>query len=129
MVQKIQTLLIDDLDGGAADETVPFGLDGTLYEIDLESQSAKELRATLNPYIEHARLTARGRVLPAPKRPVAGAPAASFLPEAGSAYVPKEDKREASKAEREWLRGRGHRVGTKGRIPEALHAEYRNRAR
>ena len=29
MAQKIQTLLIDDLDGSAAEGTVRFGLDGT----------------------------------------------------------------------------------------------------
>ena len=29
MAQRIQTLLIDDLDGGEADGTVRFGLDGT----------------------------------------------------------------------------------------------------
>jgi hypothetical protein len=34
MAQKIQTLLIDDLDGGQAEGTVRFGLDGAEYEID-----------------------------------------------------------------------------------------------
>ncbi len=29
MAQKVQTLLIDDLDGGEAETTVRFGLDGT----------------------------------------------------------------------------------------------------
>ena len=29
MAQKIQTLFIDDIDGGEADGTVRFGLDGT----------------------------------------------------------------------------------------------------
>jgi hypothetical protein len=33
--QKVQVLLIDDLDGSEATETVTFGLDGALYEIDL----------------------------------------------------------------------------------------------
>ena len=37
MAQKIQTLFIDDLDGGEADGTVRFGLDGTDYEIDLNA--------------------------------------------------------------------------------------------
>jgi hypothetical protein len=31
VAQKIQTLLIDDLDGSEADGTVRFGLDGTEY--------------------------------------------------------------------------------------------------
>ena len=32
MAQKIQTLFIDDIDGGEAEGTVRFGLDGTDYE-------------------------------------------------------------------------------------------------
>ena len=44
MVQKIQTLFIDDLDGSAAEGTVRFGLDGAEYEIDLNAGHAKELR-------------------------------------------------------------------------------------
>ena len=35
MAQKVQTLLIDDLDGGEAAGTVRFGLDGAEYEIVL----------------------------------------------------------------------------------------------
>ena len=33
MAQKVQIILEDDLDGGEADETVSFALDGTSYEI------------------------------------------------------------------------------------------------
>ena len=40
MAQKVQTLLIDDLDGGEAAGTVRFGLDGAEYEIDLAASSA-----------------------------------------------------------------------------------------
>jgi Lsr2 len=35
VAQKVQTLVIDDLDGRAAAGTVRFGLDGTECEIDL----------------------------------------------------------------------------------------------
>ena len=35
MAQRVQIKLIDDLDGADADETVSFGLDGVVYEIDL----------------------------------------------------------------------------------------------
>jgi hypothetical protein len=40
MAQKVQVLLVDDLDGGEATETVAFSLDGTTYEIDLSSDNA-----------------------------------------------------------------------------------------
>jgi hypothetical protein len=47
MAQKIQTLLIDDLDHSPADGTVRFGLDGTDYEIDLNADHAQQLRDAL----------------------------------------------------------------------------------
>ena len=55
MAQKIQTFLIDDLDGSEAEGTVLFGLDGTQYEIDLSTSHAKELRTALARYIEAGR--------------------------------------------------------------------------
>ncbi|MGI8613054.1 MAG: histone-like nucleoid-structuring protein Lsr2 [Nocardioidaceae bacterium] len=55
MAQKVQVLLVDDLDGGEAAETVEFGLDGTSYEIDLSSENAAKLRETLAGYLAEAR--------------------------------------------------------------------------
>ncbi len=68
MAQRIQTLLIDDLDGSDAAETVRFGLDGTEYEIDLSAAHSEELRKALGQHLAHgrraggtARSAARGR--------------------------------------------------------------------
>jgi hypothetical protein len=47
MAQKIQVLFIDDLDGGEAEGTVRFGLDGADYEIDLSAKNAAALRKAL----------------------------------------------------------------------------------
>jgi nucleoid-associated protein Lsr2 len=55
MVQKVQTLFIDDLDGSEADGTVRFGLDGTDYEIDLNAEHARQLRDALAQYISAVR--------------------------------------------------------------------------
>jgi hypothetical protein len=55
MAQKIQTLFIDDIDGGEAEGTVRFALDGSEYEIDLNSQHSEELRSALGKYVTHAR--------------------------------------------------------------------------
>lgn len=57
MAQKVSIVLIDDIDGGDADETVSFSLDGTSYEIDLSSANAAGLREALAPYVGHARKT------------------------------------------------------------------------
>jgi Lsr2 len=55
MAQKVQTLLIDDLDGSDAEGTVFFGLDGKQYEIDLSTGHAKDLRTALARYIDAGR--------------------------------------------------------------------------
>lgn len=62
-MQKVQIVLLDDLDGAAADETVTFGLDGNQFEIDLTAKHAADLRKHLSPYVEAARKVAgrRGR--------------------------------------------------------------------
>src|SRR5512143_1670920 len=55
MAQKVHILLVDDLDGSEATETVSFGLDGTSYEIDLNDKNAAALRESLSGYVGHAR--------------------------------------------------------------------------
>ncbi|CAM5341078.1 hypothetical protein SANTM175S_06449 [Streptomyces antimycoticus] len=55
MAQKVQVLLVDDLDGGEADETVTFSLDGKSYEIDLTTTNADKLRDALEPYTKGGR--------------------------------------------------------------------------
>ena len=55
MAQKIQILLIDDLDGSAAEGAVRFGLNGTGYEIDLNAGHHRELRDALTRYVNAAR--------------------------------------------------------------------------
>ena len=42
VAQKVQILLIDDLDGSAANDTVRFALDGTEHEIDLNAGHDRE---------------------------------------------------------------------------------------
>ena len=59
MAQKVQTLFIDDLDGGEADGTVRFGLDGTEYEIVLNAEHAQQLRDVLARYVSAARRVGR----------------------------------------------------------------------
>src|SRR5215216_3877874 len=58
--------LIDDLNGGAAAETVSFALDGTAYEIDLSKKNAAGLRKALDRYISAAR--PQGGSRPTPRR-------------------------------------------------------------
>ena len=53
VAQKTQTLFIDDIDGGAAEGTVRFALDGTEYEIDLNASALAPGIAPLRPQRRH----------------------------------------------------------------------------
>jgi len=61
MAQQVNIVLVDDIDGSAAEETVAFALDGKEYEIDLSSKNAQKLRDALAPYVGHARRAASRR--------------------------------------------------------------------
>jgi hypothetical protein len=58
MAQKVNIVLVDDIDGAEADETVSFALDGKDYEIDLTAANAQKLRDAVAPYVGHARRAA-----------------------------------------------------------------------
>jgi hypothetical protein len=103
MAQKVQVLLVDDLDGGEADETVSFSVDGASYEIDLSSANAKKLRDSLQPFVEKSRkagTTSR-------RRRQRGA-----------------SSRERSAEIRAWAKDHGIKVNERGRIPANVIEKY-----
>src|ERR1700753_975196 len=57
MAQKVQVMLLCDLDNGdiGAEETFGFSLGNTAYEIDVCAKHAQQLREGLEPFIEHSR--------------------------------------------------------------------------
>ena len=57
MAQRVNVVLVDDIDGTDAAETVSFALDGVDYEIDLSDKHAGELREAIALYVGHARRT------------------------------------------------------------------------
>lgn len=57
MAQQHKVVLLDDLDGGPAEHTVAFSLDGQWYEIDLSMQNIGRLHESLAPFIANARKT------------------------------------------------------------------------
>ncbi|GAA2336791.1 Lsr2 family protein [Saccharopolyspora halophila] len=114
MAQKVTVTLVDDLDGGQADETVEFGLDGVSYQIDLSADNAGELREAMANYVSSAR-RAGGRKKPGP-RPGSGSGRSS----SGSTSA----DREQNQAIREWARKRGLKVSDRGRIPADIVEQY-----
>lgn len=61
MAQETIIVLTDDLDGGDADETVSFALDGKAYQIDLTKKNAAALRRAFKRYIDKGRAAGRAR--------------------------------------------------------------------
>ncbi len=96
MAQKVNVVMVDDLDGSKAHETVQFGLDGATYEIDLNKTNADDLRVAMAPYQAAARVTS------------------------------KKKKSGPSKAKlvREWAREVGIEVPTRGTLPADVVNQY-----
>lgn len=105
MARKVEVTLVDDLDGGEAEETVAFGLDGTRYEIDLSSSNAEKLRDTLTKFIDAARRDKGGRqpVRVVARKAVAG-PNTSDV--------------------REWAKAQGYEVSERGRVANDLIVKF-----
>lgn len=102
MAQRVQIILEDDYDGGTADETVSFALDGTEYEIDLSTKNATGLREAISPWLGHARKTGGRR-----KRGAAKAPSSSSTSDI-----------------RAWAQGQGHEVSSRGRVSADVREAY-----
>jgi hypothetical protein len=66
MAQKTIVELIDDLDGGEATRTLTFGINGAMYEIDLNDKNAEALEKALEKFVAAARKTGPGPVRPKP---------------------------------------------------------------
>ena len=55
MATQIQEILIDDLDGGEANETVTFAIDGSAYEIDLSDETPRSFATLCRSFVSSAR--------------------------------------------------------------------------
>jgi hypothetical protein len=107
VAQKVQVILVDDLDGGSANETVSFSLDGTSYEIDLSTKNAEKLRDAFASYVGAARKAGR----------------TSRNIRAGRTSSAAAD-REQNQAIRSWAKKKGLKVSERGRIPADIVEKY-----
>ena len=78
MAKTVIVKLTNDMDGGDADETIEFALDGQSYEIDLSTANTSKLRQAFKPYIEKGR-SSRGRGVRARSPRPSGPPAKESL--------------------------------------------------
>lgn len=103
MAQKVSVVLVDDIDGTAAEETVGFALDGIAYEIDLSGKNAAKLRDAVAPYVGHARKVGGARRRGAAAKKVVGASAADV---------------------RAWASANGYKLAERGRVPREIQDAY-----
>ncbi|MFR9777905.1 histone-like nucleoid-structuring protein Lsr2 [Micromonospora sp. MS34] len=115
MARKVITVLTDDLDGGKADRTVEFSLDGVAYTIDVSDENAGVLRKALDPYISAGRRIGRGPVEAGRAARRTGRPATAGM------------DREQNRAIREWAAKNGYEISERGRIPVSVVEAYKNR--
>ena len=106
MARKVQYLLVDDLDGGEAEETVSFAIDGVSYEIDLSKKNAQALRDSLAKYVASARRAGGRR---------------------GRGRGGRGGRAGDTAAIREWARSQGMKISDRGRIPADIIEKYENR--
>ena len=116
MAQKVQVLLVDDLDGGEASETVSFALDGSNYEIDLSGKNAEELRDAFAKYVGSARKAGRA----------ASSSGRSLARRSGGGNTSMD--RDQAAAIRSWAKGKGLKVSDRGRIPATIIEQYNQSA-
>lgn len=109
VAKKVQVELLDDLDGTEATETVVFGLDGAMYEIDLCDANAQRLRDGLAEFIGSAQRTG-GR-------------------QARGTRTPSQINADAAHKERlaeirDWARKQGYDVSERGRLRLGIVEEF-----
>ncbi|MCY0941922.1 histone-like nucleoid-structuring protein Lsr2 [Streptomyces antarcticus] len=109
MAQKVQILLVDDIDGGQADETLTFALDGKTYEIDLSTEKAEKLRKALEPFVKGGRRK--------------GSQAASAGSRGRSSAAASPDGPSAEEL-RTWAAKNGYEVKDRGRVPVSIREAY-----
>lgn len=107
MAQRVEVLLIDDLNGQDAQETVRFATDGSEYEIDLTMENAAQLRSALSKYVERARKVdgSRGN-------------------RSGHAALSSARQRENLQQIRNWARENGYNPSSRGRISRTIRNAY-----
>ena len=107
MTQRVQVILVDDVDGGEAAETVTFALDGVRDEIDVSEANAAMLRDEFAPWLERARRVGGRRQ--------AGSRASRTTSPGRSEELAKM---------RQWGRENGYQVSDRGRVSQQVQNAY-----
>ncbi|MEO9106345.1 MAG: Lsr2 family protein [Pseudonocardiaceae bacterium] len=116
MARKVITTLVCDVTGAEAAETINFGIDGKMYEIDLAENHAGILRDILGDYVEVARR--------------AGKLTTTSTGSRRSAAVSGERARRPDLSEvRAWARQEGYSVSARGRVSAEVLTAFDERSK
>jgi hypothetical protein len=99
MATKTTIVLVDDIQGGPATETVQFSVNGTHYEIDLNETNARWFHDATKPYIAAARVVKPGN-------------------------KPATRNRKRSQEIRTWAVEQGYDLPERGRTPDLIIRAY-----
>lgn len=100
MARSTQVLLIDDIDGDEATETITFTFEGVAYEIDLNAKNAEKFRSSMEVWTTNGRRVG-GRSNRGTKR---------------NSEIPKI---------RQWAKENGYEVSERGRVSQEIQDAYR----
>jgi Lsr2 len=108
MAQRV--VLMDDLDGSAATQTVSYTIDGQEYEIDLSEENAQRFHETLEPFVSKSRQVQRQAAPPRRGR--------------GNGRRTSGSGREDIPQVRAWAQTNGYDVSERGRIKKEILDKY-----
>jgi hypothetical protein len=104
MAQKVNVVIESDLSGASGAETVVFGLYGRVYEVDLVEKERNDLEKALKKFTDVARVQSK---------------------KGGVAKPAKQHVGPSPQTVRAWANSNGIAVPARGRIPEAVIAQFR----
>ena len=111
MAQRVQTILVDDLDGaelGDYGQTIRFGWLGAEYTIDLSQANVDKFAAAITPYVDAGQR-------------VGGRRTSTSSSKASSSGAAEVD----TKAVRKWASSNGIELSSRGRVPADVIVKYR----
>ena len=94
-----KTILIDDLDGSEANQTIAFVINGDAYTIDLSNDNANKFFTDIQPYVKAAQNRKRQKI---------------------SVIQGEVIAVEQRSAIREWAKKNGLEISARGRIPKEI---------
>lgn len=104
MAQQVITQLVDDLDGGEANQTITFSWGSAQYEIDLSDKNVEKMAKAFDPFISKARKVGRS----------------SSKTTGAARKATRSDLAEI----REWAKANGHEVSDRGRVAQEIVDAY-----